>query len=151
MTTDIPKSEMTPEQPYLLRAIYEWIVDNDMTPYLLVDASQEGVEVPTEHLNDEQQIILNVSPSATSELLMSNECITFNARFSGQAMTIMLPSASVLAIYSKENGQGMWFNDRSSPPPDSPSGNKPAGVNAPRGKPPKGKPESKRPQLKVVK
>lgn len=102
---------MTSSQPYLIRAIYEWIVDNNLTPYLMVDATRQGAIVPEDYLDDQGRIILNISPSATSELLMSNEEVTFNARFSGQAIGIVVPTSCVKAIYARENGQGMMFND----------------------------------------
>jgi len=101
---------MTSSQPYLIRAIYEWIVDNDLTPYLMVDATRSGTVVPEDYLDEKGMIILNISPSATSELLMSNDEVTFNARFSGQAMSIVVPVYSVKAIYARENGQGMMFD-----------------------------------------
>ncbi|OED40763.1 ClpXP protease specificity-enhancing factor [Chromatiales bacterium (ex Bugula neritina AB1)] len=101
---------MTSSQPYLIRAIYEWIVDNNLTPYLMVDATRKGTIVPEDYLDEKGMIILNISPSATSELLMSNEEITFNARFSGQAICIVVPTYSVKAIYARENGQGMMFD-----------------------------------------
>jgi len=101
---------MTSSQPYLIRAIYEWIVDNNLTPYLMVDATRKGTVVPEDYLDAEGRIILNVSQTATSELIMSNEEITFNARFSGQAIGICVPTYSVKAIYARENGQGMMFD-----------------------------------------
>ncbi len=101
---------MTSSQPYLIRAIYEWIVDNDLTPYLMVDATRKGTIVPEDYLDEKGMIILNISPTATSELLMSNEEVTFNARFSGQAICIVVPVYSVKAIYARENGQGMMFD-----------------------------------------
>lgn len=103
--------KMTSSQPYLIRAIYEWIVDNDLTPYLMVDATKKGAIVPEDYLDEQGRIILNISPSATSELLMTNEEVTFNARFSGQAIGIVVPTYCVKAIYARENGQGMMFND----------------------------------------
>ncbi len=102
---------MTSSQPYLIRAIYEWIVDNNLTPYLMVDATKQGAIVPEDYLDEQGRIILNISPSATSELLMNNEEVTFNARFSGQAIGIVVPTYCVKAIYARENGQGMMFND----------------------------------------
>ncbi len=102
---------MTSSQPYLIRAIYEWIVDNNLTPYLMVDGTRKGAIVPEDYLDDQGRIILNISPSATSELLMTNEEVTFNARFSGQAIGIVVPTYCVKAIYARENGQGMMFND----------------------------------------
>ncbi len=101
---------MTSSQPYLIRAIYEWIVDNNLTPYLMVDATRKGTIVPEDYLDEKGMIILNISPSATSELLMNNEEVTFNARFSGQAICIVVPIYSVKAIYARENGQGMMFD-----------------------------------------
>lgn len=99
---------MTPNQPYLIRAYYEWIVDNDLTPHLAVDAQQEGVEVPREHVKD-GQIILNVSPSACGDMQMGNEWIMFNARFSGASRRLIVPVTAVLAIFARENGAGTVF------------------------------------------
>ena len=99
---------MTTNQPYLLRAFYEWIVDNDLTPYLVVDAYVEGTSVPQEHVKD-GQIVLNVSPGACSNLIMGNEQITFNARFGGVPCKLVVPCKAALAIYAKENGAGTVF------------------------------------------
>lgn len=109
---------MTSSQPYLIRAIYEWIVDNDLTPYLMVDAKKRGAIVPEDYLDELGRIILNISPSATSGLLMTNEEITFSARFSGQSMGIVVPTYSVRAIYARENGQGMMFDESKEPAHD---------------------------------
>ena len=111
---------MTSSQPYLIRGIFEWIVDNDLTPYLMVDASKRGTVVPEDYLDEKGRIILNISPNATSGLLMTNEEITFNARFSGQSIAIVVPTYSVRAIYARENGQGMLF-DESKEPSDDPT------------------------------
>ena len=133
-------SDMTPTRPYFLRAVYEWILDNDCTPYLAVNATLPSVEVPPEHIED-GQITLNLSPSAIVGLTMDNYGVQFSARFSGVARNISVPIAAVIGIYAKENGQGMAFpeeefasiDDETDPPePTSP--------------PPAGKP-----QLKVVK
>lgn len=102
--------DLTPSQPYLLRAIYEWIVDNDLTPYLLVDASNDDVHVPRQYVEN-GKIVLNIAPRAVNNLELSNENVNFNARFSGQAMDVIFPVDSVLAIYAKENGQGMVFSE----------------------------------------
>lgn len=99
---------MTPTRPYFLRAIYEWIVDNDCTPYLAVNATIAGVQVPSEHIVD-GKIILNLSPGAIVNLHMSNSAIEFSARFSGVARNIYVPISAVLGVYAKENGQGMAF------------------------------------------
>ncbi len=120
MTTDNSDntSGMTSSQPYLIRAIYEWIVDNDLTPYLMVDAKKRGTVVPEDYLDELGRIILNISPSATSGLLMTNEEVTFSARFSGQSMSIVVPTYSVRAIYARENGQGMMFDESKEPAQD---------------------------------
>lgn len=99
---------MTPNQPYLLRAFYEWIVDNDLTPYLVVNANYPGTQVPQEHVQA-GQIVLNVSPSSTGNLLMGNVDVTFDARFGGVARNLVVPCKAVLAIYAKENGAGTVF------------------------------------------
>lgn len=112
---------MNSSRPYLLRALYDWIVDNDMTPYLMVDASQEGVVVPGEFVEN-GKIILNLAPRAVEALNLDNDCVSFNARFSGSAMDVYLPIKAALAIYAKENGQGMVFSEEDDDPsgPDKP-------------------------------
>jgi stringent starvation protein B len=109
---------MTSSRPYLVRAIFEWILDNDMTPHLLVDCQNEHVIVPRQHEQD-GKIVLNVSPGAVQNLDLGNEAIVFDARFSGESVAIYVPIAYVLAIYTRENGQGMMFNegDQNTPPP----------------------------------
>lgn len=99
---------MTSNKPYLIRALNEWILDNQMTPFLLVDANVKGVEVPEQHIKD-GKIILNVTPSAVQEIAFENEWIYFSARFSGQPFMINIPVSAVLAIYAKENGRGIMF------------------------------------------
>lgn len=101
---------MTSNKPYLIRAIYDWIVDNHMTPYIVVDAGFEGVQVPQQHINN-GRIILNISPNASRGLHLENDRIVFTARFSGETMQIVVIPAAVLAIYAKENGRGMEFGD----------------------------------------
>jgi stringent starvation protein B len=100
---------MTSNQPYLLRAFYEWIVDNNLTPYLVVDVNVPGIQVPMEHAKD-GQIVLNVSPSACGKLQMGNIDVSFEARFGGMAKVINVPCKAVLAIYAKENGAGTVFS-----------------------------------------
>ncbi len=116
--------ELTPSQPYLLRAIYEWIVDNELTPYLLVDASNDDVQVPRQYVEN-GKIVLNIAPRAVNNLVLNNEAVEFNARFSGRPMDVSLPTKSVLAIYAKENGQGMVFNDVEDTEPEPPKPDKP--------------------------
>ena len=100
---------MTSSRPYLIRALYEWIVDNAMTPYLLVDATMIDINFPQNLIND-RKIILNISPSAVMNFLVDNATIEFSAKFSGVERFISFPVSSVLAIYSKEHGSGMTFN-----------------------------------------
>lgn len=128
---------MTSNRPYLLRALYQWITDNNMTPHILVDAGIGGVDVP-EHAIQKGKVILNIDQAAVRELDMGNDWLTFNARFSGRQHYVAVPVEAVLAIYSKENGQGMMFaqDDESSPTDgDDTDGPKP----------------TRRPHLKVVK
>jgi stringent starvation protein B len=100
--------KMTPNRPYLLRAFYEWIVDNNLTPYLVVDATMPGVKVPTQHVQN-GQIVLNINPSAVGNLLLGNDAVTFSARFGGSPFALYIPQRSVLAIYARENGAGTMF------------------------------------------
>jgi len=99
---------MTPNRPYLLRALFDWICDNNCTPYLLVDATLEDVEVPFEHVNG-GRIVLNASGSAVANFDITDECVSFNTRFSGRDTWISVPMAAVLAIYAKETQEGMTF------------------------------------------
>ena len=99
---------MTPNQPYLLRAFYEWIVDNNLTPYIVVDAHYAGTQVPQEFVQD-GQIVLNVSPASTGNLQLGLSDIMFDARFGGVPRNIVVPCPAVLAIYAKENGAGTVF------------------------------------------
>ena len=134
---------MTPSRPYLMRALNEWILENDCTPYVLVDAGMPGVQVPEEYV-DNGQIVLNISTSAVKSLLIDDDGLSFNARFGGVPIDLYVPMVAILAIYAKENGQGMVFgNEAGAPDPNKPSA------------PTKPKPEEKttksRPSLKVVK
>lgn len=108
-------ANMSSSRPYLIRAIHEWIVDNGLTPYLLVDAQQDSVEVPTEFVED-GKIVLNVSPSAVTNLELGNDWISFQARFSGSSRHLVFPAAATLAIYARENGQGMMFGESEAAP-----------------------------------
>lgn len=116
---------MTPLKPYLIRSIYEWLVDNNMTPHLLVDAEYPNVQLPGDYIED-GRIVLNVRPEAIQGLMLGNDEILFNARFSGKSMRIQFPCKAVLAIYARENGRGMFFDpeependDHDTPPPPS--------------------------------
>ena len=111
---------MTPLKPYLIRSIYEWIIDNDLTPYLLVDAENSLAILPVQLIED-GKILLNIRPEATDALSLGNEWVEFNARFGGKPMHIVVPVIAVLAIYAKENGKGMVFDseDEETPPPEN--------------------------------
>ena len=100
--------KMTPRRPYMLRAFYEWMVDNDLTPHLVVSADLPGVKVPLEFVQD-GQIILNVAPRAVGNLELGNDAVMFNARFSGRPHSIIVPMYAVQAIYARENGAGTMF------------------------------------------
>jgi len=100
--------EMTSTRPYLIRGIYDWIIDNRCTPYLLVDAKGQGVRVPRQAIKD-GQVLLNIAPHAIDRLELGLDEVRFNARFSGVSQSIVAPVAAILAIYAQENGQGMMF------------------------------------------
>lgn len=111
---------MTPSRPYLIRALHEWIVDNDCTPYLLVDAQRDDLDAPVEYA-DNGKLVLNVAPRAVRGLALGNQLIAFNARFGGVARDVSIPVTAVLAIYARENGQGMLFSEDDGgdePPPE---------------------------------
>ncbi|MES2917781.1 MAG: ClpXP protease specificity-enhancing factor [Pseudomonadota bacterium] len=105
---------MTPSRPYFVRAIYEWLNDNALTAYVLVDATLPGVQVPAAFVKD-GRIVLNVAPGAVRDLFLHNDDITFSARFGGVPMQVYVPMVAVLAIYSRENGQGMFFDEEDYP------------------------------------
>ena len=97
---------MTSQRPYLMRALYEWIADNGMTPHLLVDATQAGVQVPASAVK-EGKVVLNIAERAVVRLMIDNDAVSFTARFGGVSQPVYVPISAVLAIYSRETGQGM--------------------------------------------
>lgn len=99
---------MTSSVPYLLRAINEWILDNSLTPYLIVDAAVEDTSVPVDYVKD-GQIVLNISPTAIRDLIIGDEYVAFSGRFGGVPHEIFAPIQAVMGIVAKENGEGMWF------------------------------------------
>ena len=129
------KPAMKSSRPYLLRALYDWILDNGLTPHLLVNAAADEVQVPTQHVKD-SRIVLNLAPHAVHGLQLGNERVEFSTRFGGVATGIIVPVSAVLAIYAVENGQGMVFNAEESTPP-------------PHGAPPE-TPLAGKPKLKLV-
>ncbi len=102
-------TSISPTRPYMIRAIYQWIEDNDLTPYLMVDATADNVQIPTEHVQD-GRIVLNIASRATGNMSMENDFINFSARFGGVSQEIWVPITAVLGIYAKENSQGMFFD-----------------------------------------
>lgn len=98
----------SPKRPYLLRAYYDWLVDNDFTPYLVVNAEYFGVKVPVEYVKD-GQIVLNLSANATGNLQLTNDFIQFSARFRGISQDLYIPMGAAVAIYARENGDGVMF------------------------------------------
>ncbi|WP_038088979.1 ClpXP protease specificity-enhancing factor [Acidihalobacter prosperus] len=127
---------MTSSRPYLVRAIYQWVVDNHHTPHMLVDASGEDVQVPVQFVQ-EGRIVLNIAPQAVQALNLGDEYISFSARFAGKSQEVFVPVQRVMAVYSRENGQGMMFGEDDTPPPppsdggDKPSEPKATGVGRP--------------------
>ncbi len=101
---------MTSTRPYLIRALYEWLVDNQCTPHLLVEVKDDQVRVPRQFV-EKGVIVLNVSPTAVKNLLLGNERISFSARFGGSSHDIDVPVTAVQAIYGRENGQGIFLGE----------------------------------------
>jgi stringent starvation protein B len=141
-------------KPYLFKAIFEWLLDNDATPYLHVDTSHPMVNVPQEHVKDEQ-IVLNISPTAVQNWSVDQAAISFNARFSGVPRDIYIPMSSVVAIYAKENGLGMVFpeEEQLSSSSDEPSEQNDASSDSGKQSVPKPSPNAsnKKNHLKVIK
>lgn len=125
---------MTSSRPYLVRAMYEWIVDNSCTPYVLVDALAPGVQVPQQYVEN-GQIVLNIAPGAVAQMELGNQMVRFSARFGGVPTDVMVPVAAIRGLYARENGRGMVFDEDDTPPPGDPA--------SPNGE--------KKPALRVVK
>jgi stringent starvation protein B len=115
---------MSSNRPYLLRALYEWIGDNDMTPHLLVDATREGVQVPASTIKD-GRVVLNIAARAVAQLDLGNREVRFKARFGGVSQSVVIPLAAILAIYAQETGQGMMLPEDGGTMPDNSSGDSP--------------------------
>ena len=116
---------MTPLKLYLLRAVYDWAVENSFTPHLIVDAGQPGVRVPASSVQ-EGKIVLNISPRAVQGFALDGQAVAFSARFAGKPFGIECPLAAVRAIYARENGQGVAFPDAEESSPPSPDPTAPA-------------------------
>jgi stringent starvation protein B len=109
---------MTSNRSYLLRAMYDWIADNGLTPYILVDAASPGVSVP-QHAIKDGRVVLNIAARAVAQLELGKDLVNFVARFSGVSQSVHVPMAAILAIYAQENGQGMMFPAESGTTPPS--------------------------------
>lgn len=127
-----------PKRPYLIRAMYQWMIDNGETPHIVVDCTYENVLVPQEHVRD-NKMVLNISPTAAHELDIANDAMSLTARFNGVPFDVWVPIGSILGIYARETGAGMIFAPEDYDEPD----NEPT--------PPEPEPETKRPHLRVVK
>jgi len=130
---------MTSSRPYIFRAIYDWIVDNGLTPYILVNAAASGAHVPQEFV-DGGRIVLNIGPRAVHQWRQDNNTLSFSARFNGQSRDISIPLRAVLAIYARENGKGMVF-DKEEPEPESPTPEEKSKASS----------KARRPSLQIVK
>lgn len=140
------KVTMGSSRPYLIRAFNDWILDNHCTPHIVVDASIQGVQVPAQHVAN-GQIVLNISPSAVKALEVGDTALEFSARFGGVPMQVYIPLQAVMAIYARENGEGMVFgSEPGSPDPDGSGKSPDAQSGATDAERPSG-----RPSLKVVK
>ncbi|MDR1063330.1 MAG: ClpXP protease specificity-enhancing factor [Azoarcus sp.] len=137
---------MVSTKPYLIRAIHEWCIDQGFTPYLAV-LVDEHTRVPSGYVRD-GQIVLNVAPEATHQLMMDNAQVTFQARFNGVPHHIVVPIDNIAAIYARENGQGMAFEPQLQ---RGPEGTSPPGTGGGKQPPPDGHPPPRGSHLKVIK
>ncbi len=146
--------QFSSNKPYLLRAIYEWVVDNEGTPHVVLFADNPQVIVPQQYI-DNGKIILNINPSAAEELLIDNDGLSFKARFGGSPYEIFSPMNAIMSLYASETGEGMSFDIENEVPPDDtppkPTGPKSLDKVKPTEKPSAKPNKSKRPALKIVK
>lgn len=106
-------------RPYLLRAVYQWAVDGGLTPHILVNAASDGVQVPQAYVKD-GQITLNIHPNAVQRLELGNDAVQFSARFGGQVFSVLVPMSALLAVFARETGRGLFFQEEGGdePPAD---------------------------------
>ena len=135
---------MTSNRPYLMRAMYDWILDNDLTPHVMIDAEMPNVEIPRQYVED-GKIILNVAPRAVQGFLIDNDCLGFNARFGGKPYDIYAPINAIRAVYAAENNEGMMFDKLPEREPEPPKDTEELSSEA------TAPDKSKRPTLRVVK
>jgi|TARA_B110000967_G_C18769890_1_gene502480 stringent starvation protein B len=146
--------KMRSNRPYLVRAFFDWIVDNDCTPYVVIDAHFPGVEVPQNYVTD-GQIVLNIAPRAVTNFILDLEILAFSTRFGGVPIEIQVPVSAVVGIYSHENGQGMVFEhedpDHTPTPPSGPKAVKTKPSNKPSAEPKDKGSKKTKPSLRVIK
>jgi stringent starvation protein B len=130
-------------RPYLVHAIHDWLLDNQLTPYVLVNAMYPNTQVP-ERFIENGQIVLNISGSAVQGFIMNHEVIEFTARFGGIPQQVHVPLQAVLAVYAYENGRGMTFSDDE----DTTGGGPPPSTDTPTNT---GSPQRSKPNLRIVK
>jgi stringent starvation protein B len=106
------------KRPYLIRALNDWIVDSELTPYLMVDATGDEVQVPAEFVSD-GRIVLNISPAAVRDLVIGDDAVAFSARFGGRPFSVYVPTGQVLAVYAQETNEGMMFEPEQESAPSS--------------------------------
>ncbi len=131
------ESKSKSKRPYLIRALYEWIIDCELTPYLMVSVDSDQVRVPADYVSD-GRIVLNVSPAAIRDFLVADASVSFAGRFGGRPFDVYLPTNSVVAIYARETGEGMVFDDHTDPAtadadPDDPDPTPPQKRGPPKG------------------
>tara|TARA_B100000925_G_scaffold277657_1_gene245801 strand:+ start:571 stop:966 length:396 start_codon:yes stop_codon:yes gene_type:complete len=100
------------KKPYFIRAMFEWISDNGYTPHLLIDASFDNISIPRKFV-EKERITLNISSSATRNLTIDSDIISFDARFDGKSMSVQFPPEAVINIYARETSEGMFFQSES--------------------------------------
>jgi stringent starvation protein B len=111
---------MNSSKPYILRALHQWITDNDCTPLILVSSKNEEIQIPA-GIEEEGKVVLNISYGATKNFEITDDGVYFDARFSGVSQNLYVPTSSILAIYARENGQGMMFGESDDEPPNTPA------------------------------
>ena len=141
---------MNSSKPYIVRALHQWITDNDCTPLILVSSKSQDVQIPA-GIDEEGKVVLNIAYGATKNLEISDEGVFFDARFSGVSQNLYVPTHAILAIYARENGQGMMFGDTDDEPPEGSGPDDSGPNNKPLEEVKKPKVKKQKSFLKVVK
>ena len=141
-------SHSTLQRPYLLRAMHEWMTDNDLTPHIVIDVETDEHDLPVEYAND-GKLVINISYSATQNLVLGNDSASFEARFGGVSRRLEVPMLAILGIYARESGQGMIFSSESAEPDEDTETDGDASAETAESQ--DNKAERSRPQLKIIK